>query len=144
MIHVCPRSLRETTFSNAKDAEALAKVRKGKLFSAFLCEKLCVLCVKMFVDNHRLSCGQCSVALPQHTAVSLWLTGRAVGFYEAAPLWRRSLRSFNNVETVSPRLTAMCCAEGASVHLLRLSGQPVLFVLTAVKQSGDTERIQTY
>jgi len=28
----------------------------------------------------------------------------------------------NDVETVSLRLTAMCCAEGASVHLLRLSG----------------------
>jgi len=30
--------LNEATSLNAKDAEAFAKVRKGKLFSAFLCE----------------------------------------------------------------------------------------------------------
>ena len=31
---------------NAEDAEEFAKVRKGKAFSAFLCEELRALCVK--------------------------------------------------------------------------------------------------
>jgi len=63
-----------------------------------------------------------NVAWPQHMAVSLWLTGWALGFMR--------LRLFSGGEAskflmttnpVSPRLTAMCCAEGASVHLLKLS-----------------------
>ena len=45
----------ETICLNAEDAEAFAKVRKGKPFSAFLCEKLCALCVKMLFDSRMLS-----------------------------------------------------------------------------------------
>ena len=55
-------SLTKTTFLNAESAEAFAKVRKGTPFSAFLCEKLCVLCVEMLLDDHILSFDTLSVA----------------------------------------------------------------------------------
>ena len=51
-----------------------------------------------------------------------WAYRTTLGFYEAVPpSGGTASRVLMKTNPVSPRLTAMCCAEGARVHLLRLS-----------------------